>query len=295
MGLIRNAVEQGRQAAEAIVRGGRRGQGGGLDVVVVGAGPAGTSATLGLMAHGWRVELVEQERYGGTIRHYPRAKIVMTGAIELPGFGTLRRRTMTKEQLLEIWDDMRARTALPVREGVRVERLTAVDGGWEVIAGDWSTRAATVVLALGRRGAPRRLGVPGEDLAKVSYRVIEPEPFAGQHVLVVGGGNAAADCALGLVESGLPVSVGLSYRRHELARMRSSVRDRVEAAFASGALIPHLGTEVIAIDPEQVMLRSATGLATLRNDAVVVQIGGTAPRDLLHSIGIELVDKRAER
>jgi thioredoxin reductase len=152
-----------------------------------------------------------------------------------------------------------------------------------------------VVLALGRRGAPRRLDVPGEDLAKVSYRMLEPEPFAGQHVLVVGGGNAAADCALALTDSGLPASVGLSYRRRELARMRPSVRDRIDAAFASGKLTPHLGTEVVEIAPDHVTLRSPAGVSPLRNDAVIVQIGGTAPRDLLHTIGIELVEKRGER
>ena len=216
MGLIRNAVEQARQAALAIVRSSRRAPAGdedALDVIIVGAGPAGISAALALLAHGLRVLVVDQDRYGGTIRHYPRAKIVMTGTIEMPGYGTLRRRTMKKEELLEIWDDLRARTQLPLREGVRVETLHAVDGAWEVEGGDWRGRAATVVLALGRRGAPRQLGVPGEDLAKVHYRVLEPEPFAGQHVLVVGGGNAAADCALTLAESGLPASVGLSYRR----------------------------------------------------------------------------------
>lgn len=295
MGLIRNAVSQGRQAADAIARSARRGGPGVLDAVVIGSGPAGIAATLGLMAHGLQVQLVEQDRFGGTIRHYPRSKVVMTGAVELPGFGTVRRRTMSKEELVALWEDVRARTGLPVREGVRVEQITAAGSSWEVRAGDWQERAGNVVLALGRRGAPRTLGVPGEELAKVSYRVIEPEPFAGQHVLVVGGGNAAADCALALMESGLPASVALSYRRDELARLRASVRERIEAAFAGGTITPHLGSEVVAIAPTTVTLRTRRGVQELRNDAVVVQIGGTAPSDLLRSIGIELVEKRGER
>ena len=233
MGLIRNAVEQGRQAAEAIAKSGRRGGPGDLDVIVVGAGPAGISCALAAASRtGCRVPIVEQERYGGTIAHYPRAKVVMTGSFELPGYGTVRRKTMSKEQLLALWTDIRERTQLPVQEGVRVESIRAEGSAWRVIADTWQDRAAAVVLALGRRGAPRQLGVPGEELPKVAYRLLEPEPFAGKHVLVVGGGNAAADCAIALADAGVCASVALSYRRAELARLRSSVRAAIERAFA---------------------------------------------------------------
>lgn len=294
MGLIRNAVEQGRQAADAIARSGRRGGPGDLDAIVVGAGPAGIACALALIAHGRRVVIVEQERYGGTIAHYPRAKLVMTGAFDLPGFGAVRRKTMSKEDLLELWTDVRARTQLPVQEGVRVEAIRAEGEAWRVIAETWQDRAAAVVLALGRRGAPRRLGVPGEDLPKVAYRLLEPEPFAGQRVLVVGGGNAAADCALALADAGLCASVALSYRRPELARLRGSVRQAIERAFHAGKIQPLLGTEVVAIAERHVMLQAPGGLEELPNDRVIVQIGGQSPSALLQTIGIELVEKRGE-
>jgi thioredoxin reductase/NAD-dependent dihydropyrimidine dehydrogenase PreA subunit len=295
MGLIRNAVSQGRQAAEALIRSGRRGKGDVLDAVVVGAGPAGISAALTLIAHDRRVLLLEQAEFGGTIRHYPRKKVVMTGSFELAGYGTIRRRTMSKEELIALWEDIRARTDLPVQEGTRVDLLAAEDGHWRVCAGDWSVPAAGVLLALGRRGAPRQLGVPGEELDKVSYRVLEPTEFADKHVLVVGGGNAAADCALALADDGGCKSVGLSYRRHELARMRSSVRARVEQAMTAGAIHPHLGTEVVEIRPETVVLKGGGKTTKVRNDAVVVQIGGTPPSELIKTIGIEIVEKRGER
>ena len=294
MGLIRNAVEQGRQAAAAIAAGKRRGGAGELDAIVVGAGPAGISCALALIARGLTVTVVEQERFGGTIAHYPRAKVVMTGSFELPGYGTVRAKTLSKEQLLELWTDIRSRTQLPVREGVRVETLRVEGTGWRVASADWHDRAANVVLALGRRGAPRELGVPGEELAKVVYRVIEPEVFAGKRMLVVGGGNAAADCAIALAEGGGCASVALSYRKLELARLRSSVRAQLDGLIARGAVRALLGTEVVAIAAEHVMLRSATGMLQLENDHVVVQIGGTAPSQLLRSAGIELVEKRGE-
>lgn len=294
MGLIRNAVEQGRQAAAAIVNSKRRARPGELDAIVIGAGPSGISCALALIAHGLNVEIVEQDKYGGTIAHYPRAKVVMTGAFELAGYGTVRARTMSKEQLLELWTDIRGRTHLPVREGIRVEAIHPDHSAWRVNAAAWSDRAANVVLALGRRGAPKTLGVPGEDLPNVVYRVIEPEVFAGKRMLVVGGGNAAADCAIALAEQGNCTRVALSYRRDQLMRLRGSVRTRLDELIAKGGVLPLLGTEVISIGSQHVVLQGRDGIQHVENDHVVVQIGGTAPAQLLRSIGIELVEKRGE-
>jgi len=294
MGLIRNAVEQGRQAATAIADSKRRGTAGDLDAIVVGAGPSGIACALALIARGLRILVVDQEKFGGTIAHYPRAKVVMTGSFELPGYGTVRAKTMSKEQLLELWSDIRERTQLPLKEGVRVESIRAEGGMWRVVGSAWQDRAANVVLALGRRGAPKELGVPGEELAKVVYRVIEPEVFAGKRMLVVGGGNAAADCAIALALAGGCSSVALSYRRHELARLRTSVRKELDDLMASGRVKAMLGTEVVSIAQGHVMLRGAGGLQQVENDHVVVQIGGTAPSQLLKSVGIELVEKRGE-
>lgn len=294
MGLIRNAVEQGKQAAEAIAKTKRRGGVGDLDVIVVGAGPAGISCALAAIAHGLRVLVVEQDNFGGTITHYPRAKIVMTGSFALSGFGTVRRKTMSKEDLLELWTEIRARTQLPVTEGVRIDDITAEGNMWRVRGGNWNDRAANVVLALGRRGAPRQLGVAGEELPKVAYRLLEPEPFAGKHVMVVGGGNAAADCVIALANAKCCASVALSYRRAELARLRSSVRTDLERCIAAGEVRALLSTEVLAIEPEHVVLKTSTGTERVRNDHVIVQIGGTAPSALLKTIGIELVEKRGE-
>jgi thioredoxin reductase/NAD-dependent dihydropyrimidine dehydrogenase PreA subunit len=295
MGLIRNAVEQGRQAAAHIAAGPRRG-GAVLDALVVGAGPAGMGAALELGVRGLRAEIVEEGELGGAIRHYPRAKVVMTGALELPGLGRVRGKTMSKEELGALWQEVVASKALIVHEHERVTGLRRAGDAWIVSSTVGERRAANVVLALGRRGAPRRLGVPGEDLPKVSYRVLEPQTFAGQHVLVVGGGNAAADCAIALVEEGRCASVSLSYRRPELARLRGGVRQRVEALAAHGRLRKLLPTEVVAIAERSVTLAGRDGRREeLPNDAVIVHIGGTSPVELLATFGIETVEKFAER
>lgn len=158
-------------------------------------------------------------------------------------------------------------------------------------------RTANVVLALGRRGAPRKLGVKGEELEKVSYRVLEPEAFEGQRVLVVGGGNAAADCAIALIEQGGCAAVSLSYRRPELARLRAPVREAIDRHAASGRLEMLLPTEVVEILPDRVVLKRLVDGGErfeIANDAVVVQIGGTSPLELLQGFGIQTVTKRGE-
>lgn len=318
MGLIRNAVMQGTQVAEVIARSGRRGgrksstgrevalpaladlQRGhvtreDLDVIIVGAGPAGIAAALGCIGRGLSVHLVEQNQYGGTIAHYPRGKVVMTGELELPGYGTVRKKTLSKDQLLELWADIRTRTQLQVHEGIRIESILREGDRWRLTGTrGFRDRAASVVLALGRRGAPRELGVPGEDLAKVAYRLLEPEPFADQRVLVVGGGLAAADCAIALADSKVCKSVGISYRRAELHRLRGSVRARMTALIAQGTIVTYFGTEVVRIAEDHVVLSSKDGTTEVPNDRVIVQIGGTSPNDLLKSLGIELVEKRGE-
>jgi thioredoxin reductase/NAD-dependent dihydropyrimidine dehydrogenase PreA subunit len=295
MGLIRNAIEQGKQAAQNAVASGRRGPPDGLDAVVVGAGPAGISAALQFVHDGLRVELLEQEVFGGTIRHYPRAKIVMTGVLDLPRFGKVKKRTMSKEGLVELWEEVREQTDLPVRTGERVESIKPDPaGGWRVKSTGGERRAANVVLAMGRRGAPRKLGVPGEELDKVSYRLLEPEPFAGKHVLIVGGGNAAADCAVALVEARTCKSVTLSYRRPELARLRAPVKAKIDHFAATRGLQMLLPSEVVEIKPHSVRLTSNGTPCELPNDAVIVQIGGTSPMELLGSFGIETITKRGE-
>ena len=296
MGLIRNAVSQGRQAADHIVEGDRRGAGQSLDAVVVGAGPAGISATLRLMEAGLRVLLLEREAFGGTITHYPRAKVVMTGSLDFPVYGRVSKRKMSKEQLVALWEDIREKTGLQVAVGELVEKIErAQDGSWLVSSSGGVFTAANVLLALGRRGSPRKLGIPGEERAKVVYRVIEPDVFREQHVLVVGGGNAAVESAFALIDGGKCASVTISYRKNNFARCRQPNRARVDAEVQAGRLIALMGTEVQEVFEDRVTLRNgSTAPLTIQNDAVVVQVGGTAPTALLQDIGIEIVTKYGE-
>ncbi|ACY13094.1 NAD(P)-binding domain-containing protein [Haliangium ochraceum] len=303
MGLIRNAIKQGREVGEYIAASERRGGGEVLDALVIGAGPAGISATLSLMNENMRVLLLEREEFGGTIVHYPRAKVVMTGVLEIPRYGKVRKRTMRKEDLVGLWEDIRANTDLPVQTGELVESLQQdAQGSWVAASTSGSYRAANVVLALGRRGSPRKLEVPGEELGKVYYRLIEPEMFRDKHVLVVGGGNAAAECALALSgdvgdnpHGGRCASISISYRRAEFARLRGQVREQLEAAIAGKRIHALLSTNVTAVSDLEVTLERDDGTTfSVYNDAVIIQVGGTPPTQLLNTFGVATETKYGE-
>jgi thioredoxin reductase/NAD-dependent dihydropyrimidine dehydrogenase PreA subunit len=295
MGLIRNAVRQGRQAADHVASGSRRGKADAYDAVVVGAGPAGVSATLRLMEKGLRVILLDRDKVGGTIMHYPRAKVVMTGPLELAMVGSVKRRTMTKEDLVTLWQEIIEGHGVPAKTGVMVQGVgDEPDGMLRLETSCGPVRAANVLLALGRRGTPRKLDVPGEEQAKVHYTLVEPGPFAGKHVLVVGGGNSAVETALALADFNRCASVAISYRRDAFARCRPENRRRLDEAVQASKVQALLASEIVKIGDRDVVLTTAGREMKIANDAVIIQIGGTAPADLLQTFGIHLVTKRGE-
>jgi thioredoxin reductase (NADPH) len=304
MGLIRNAIAQGRQAAEHVIRGSpeagvapRRGAAGALDAIIVGAGPAGISAALTLMQAGLRIAIIDREGFGGTILHYPRRKLVMTGAVELPGYGRIAASQLSKEELVHIWQQIYERAQPPLVAGELVTGLEArADGMWGVVSDAAVRYAANVVLALGGRGSPQKLGIAGEEMSKVAYRLLEPNEFEGKHVLVVGGGNSAVESALALDDFGGCASVAISYRRAEFARCRGENRERIARAVESGRVRAFLQTELESIARTHVVLRDAgRRLGELVNDALIVQIGGTPPARVLATLGIALTTKYGER
>lgn len=291
MGLIRNAIEQGRQAIEAVasfVRSGPPAGGAPLDVVIVGAGPAGIAATLGAMERGLSHVTVEQNALGGTIAHFPRGKVVMTAPARLPGVGKVSFGETTKEALMGFWAKVQRDTGMQVRYG---ERLTAVvrdQQGWIDVETDRGAyRARAVVLAIGRRGTPRRLDVPGEDLPKVTYSLVDPAQYAGCAVLVVGGGDSALEAACALAD--VPgTRVTLAYRAAAFTRAKRRNRDRVEALREAGTVAVHLESELVAIDPQAVEIAGPGGRERLANDAVIICAGGILPDGLLRDIGIHI-------
>lgn len=284
MGLIRNAIEQGRQAIEAIVRNGRKRPAGQLDVLIIGAGPAGISAAMAAKAAHLSYRVMEQDTVGGTIAHYPRGKVVMTAPARLPIVGEFRFAETSKENLMSFWSGVVKQAGLDIRTGARVDSVSVLDGGFAVCA-DEHYRASNVLLAIGRRGTPRKLGVPGEELPKVVYRLVDPQQYRGQKILVVGGGDSALEAALSLCEEP-GTEVTLSYRGAAFNRVKLKNRERLAAAMDAGHMRVELGSQVLRITAEEVLLKLADGEALRANDAVIVCAGGILPTTFLESIGI---------
>jgi len=290
MGLIRNAVEQGRQAVESVRRLDGLGRGDQLDLLIVGAGPAGFSASLAAKAHGLRALTIEQEVLGGAVAHYPRGKIVMTGPMQLPLYGSVRLRETGKEALLELWREVERRTRPPIRYEERMTGIERSGVGFEVRTSRGSHRARAVLLAIGRRGTPRKLGVPGEELEKVVYRLIEPEQYRERRVLVVGGGDSALEAAATLAEDSRTEAT-ISYRGSSFSRAKHKNRARVEEIAAAGRLRLLLGSEITGIESGTVHLRRSEREVSLPNDAVIVCAGGVLPTALLQAIGVAVETK----
>jgi thioredoxin reductase/NAD-dependent dihydropyrimidine dehydrogenase PreA subunit len=291
MGLIRKAAEQGRQAMDSI-RARKVDAVADYDVVIVGSGPAGMSAGLAAIEHGLRYKVIEQEdSLGGSVYHYPRNKIAMTAALKLALVGSVRMGEIQKEKLLEFWHDVVRKTGLQITFSERMESVDRQSDGGFVLRtskGSYSTRS--VLLAIGRRGSPRKLDVPGEESSKVVYRLIDAEQYRGQSVLVVGGGDSALEAAIALSDQP-GTTVVLSYRGDAFARVKAKNRARLEEQQRSARIRVALGSRVVSIQQTSVVLAADGRNEEVANDAVIVCAGGVLPTPLLQKAGIEFETK----
>lgn len=294
MGLIRNAITQGKQAAQNIalsLQGVTRG--GELDLVIVGAGPAGIAAALQAKKDGLRFALLDQEDLGGTILTYPRRKLVMTQPMDLPLYGKITAREIQKEELLTIFKDVFRKTGLEVQTDQKVDEITGEHGFLMVRTARHEYAARRVLLSIGRRGSPRKLGVPGENSGKVFYRLLDPEKFHDLQILVVGGGDSAVEAAVALAEQP-GNTVFLSYRREAIFRIKEGNERRLEKAVRDGRITPVYKSEVARIEASTVHLIQDGSELHLPNDYTFVFAGGELPTEFLKKAGIEFTRKFGE-
>jgi thioredoxin reductase/Pyruvate/2-oxoacid:ferredoxin oxidoreductase delta subunit len=295
MGLIRNAIKQGSEAANNIARSlAAEPKRDGLDLLIVGAGPAGIAAALQAKKDGLSFLAIDQDDLGGTILTYPRKKLIMTQPMDLPLYGKITDREIEKEALLKIFLDMFQRTGLKVNGGEKVESVTKQNGRFEVTTARGAYEARRVLLAIGRRGSPRKLDVPGEKSGKVAYRLLEPEHFRAMKILVVGGGDSAVESALALAEQPGNV-VHISYRRETFFRLKEGNAQRVQNAIRTGKVTPLFNSEVKHITPNALLLDQGGHPLELPNDYVFVFAGGELPTEFLKKAGIEVTRKFGER
>jgi putative YpdA family bacillithiol system oxidoreductase len=285
MGLIRNAFEQGRQCIEGLPAPG--GDSDVLDVLIVGCGPAGLSCALEAARRGLSYVVLEKDGVGGTVLNYPRKKLVMTEPVQLTAGVRMDKRSFVKEELLDIWRQLVEEESLKVRENERVlavDRTAAKTFTVRTNKGLYESRR--VVLAIGRRGIPRKLGVPGEDGPNVHYSLQDAALFAGDHVLVVGGGDSAVEAAVSLSEQ-TGTHVTLSYRRDRFSRIKPDNSDRLQATVADGRITLALSSNVTRIGESSVDLSFEDGTTrSMENGYVFIFAGGSLPTPFLQECGI---------
>jgi thioredoxin reductase (NADPH) len=294
MGLIRNSILQGTKAVDNIAQalkdeGPVSAPDDIFDILIVGAGPAGIGATLNAMKHKLKYVTIEQDEFGGTVQNFPIRKIVMTAPVELPLYGKVQFKETSKEEIMELWTKVRKETGLKVNTK---EKLTDVelddDGIFKVTTSKGEYHTRKVLLSLGRRGTPRKLKVPGEELSKISYRLIDPAQHKNEDILIVGGGDSAVEAAMALAAiNGNRVT--LSYRKEAFGRIKKGNRARLDEALHKGdSLKVILNSNLKEIKRDEVKLDIASKVTTMKNDYVYIFAGGELPNTFLKSIGLQV-------
>ncbi|MEA4937135.1 MAG: NAD(P)-binding domain-containing protein [Paludibacter sp.] len=294
MGLIKNAVTQGREAVENIAKKLNKTVKTDYDLIVVGAGPAGISATLAAKKAGLNVLTLEQDTLGGTVFTYPRSKIIMTSPMDLPLYGKVKLKETSKTELLELWNTVLSKNDINIKENTKVETITRENNIYTVHTNQAETfTTQTVLLALGRRGTPRKLNIQGEMSEKVAYRLLDPELIKNKKILVVGGGDSAIESALLLANDN---KVTLSYRSEKFNRLKSKNQALINSAMQTGLIDVRFSTNVKLINPENVIITKSDSDTEiiLENDLVYIFAGGEMPTEFLRKIGIEINTKHGE-
>lgn len=288
MGLIKNSVEQGEAAVESLIKSGYKRNKDIYDLIIVGAGPAGISASLTAKKHNLNFLTVDQDSLGGTVFNFPRSKIVMTAPMDLPLYGKVKLFNTSKTELLSLWQMVLAQNDIKIREHTKIEGIQIAGDHFNVLTLKGETlQTKNVLLAIGRRGSPRKLGIPGESLEKVAYRLLEPENITNKRVIVVGGGDSAIEAALSLAEQN---KVIISYRSDAFSRLKPQNRQNLETAIDRGIVDVKLKTNLVKIEEAKAVFTDETDAEPVEvdNDMVYIFAGGELPTQFLQKAGVQI-------
>ena len=277
-----------------------------LDLLIIGAGPAGLSAADAAARESLDYLVIEKGTIADTIRQYPVGRTLFSTPNELEmREGGLRpvREKPTREELLSHYvhfvldADLRINTGeeVTVIEQAERDRFIVYTRSVNTLGQETSATYQTrrLLFAIGAMARPRRLNVPGEDLPKVHHRFIEPYPYVRKEALVIGGGNSAAEAALFLSEEGARTTMAIwredwENRDPKAGAMKHWVRSPLEREIAEGRLRVILYQQVDEITAHEVTLTTETGeKRTIPNDVVFVLVGSDADLTLLKSLGVE--------
>lgn len=292
MGLIKNSVEQGQQAIDSILKSKKPNLKGLTDVIIIGAGPAGISATLAAKKHKLSSLTLEQDSLGGTVFTFPRTKVVMTSPMDLPLHGKVKLTDTSKQELLSLWEKVISENDIKIQEHTKVESVTPQeDGSFKVVTSEGEEHLANnILIAIGRRGSPRKLGIPGEDSEKVAYRMLDPELYEDKDVIVVGGGDSAMEAAMLMMDKN---RVKLLVRSESFTRSKPKNRENIKIAIEKGALEVIFNSSLISISKENCIFKieGEEDAKQVKNDLVYIFAGGLMPTSFLEKAGVEITKR----
>lgn len=296
MGLIRNAVKQGQLAARHAISTIDKSSKAQVDLLIVGGGPAGLSACLEATAAKVKYLCIEQGSLGGTVYNFPRQKVVMSQPAELPLYGVMKfpNNKVSKEQLLELWTEIRSKAKLRIKEKCKFLGLEQKGKVFQVKTSIGDLTAKKVILAMGVRGSPRKLGVPGEETPKVTYNLLDPEQYQKVDVAIVGGGNAAAEAVQNLARKQYGNKVFMLVRDKSMDRANEENRNLVNALVKEGRVTLHYETSVTEIHPKHLVVKQREDVFEIPNDFIFIFAGALLPFKFLESLGIQIDKKFGE-
>jgi thioredoxin reductase/ferredoxin len=286
-GLIKETINQGRAVLNHIMRG--------VfpenlpQVLIVGAGPAGLSAFLSCKKFGLPATCLEKEETANTIKNFPKKKIVMAEPVDMPLFGPLWIGDTDREKLLEVWDRILEKTGAKITLRAKLETIERKGNQFVVSASGRTYLCDKIVLALGVRGEPRKLKVPGENASKVFYALLDAQEFAKSAVTIVGGGDAAIEAALALMNQGCRVT--LIVRDDGFPRAKARNQGKIAGAIKNGSVDVRFKSTVLEIKARLLIISTSDKTQEIENDFVFVMIGGELPYPLLEKIGIRIIEK----
>jgi putative YpdA family bacillithiol system oxidoreductase len=284
--LIKVAINQGKTVVESIMKD-RPMPSDGYDVIVVGAGPGGVSTGLAAEIEGLKALVLEQGTVANTVRNYPRQKFIMAEPVMIPVYGPLHMEDSSKETLLEKWEEIIQTTGLKIQQEERVLKVVKAADRFLVTTTKGEYKGARVVIAIGRRGTPRKLRVPGEDSAKVTYNLSDAEAYRGKAICVVGAGDSGIEAANGLARASLQNRVWLVNRTDNVSRAKPRNQKKLQKALDEGRITMFINAAVTEIGGNTVTVKTSESVEVVENDFVFVMVGGESPKDFLTQCGIE--------
>ena len=294
--LIKIAINAGKRAIDHIAAAGKPlAQAPVQDVIIVGAGPGGLSAALSCQQKQLGFLVFDKGSFASTIQNFPKRKLVMAEPAHLPLYGPLWLQNATKEELIEKWQEIIDQTGLTIREREAVSAIShEADGTFLVQTDQGQYQSSAVVMAIGARGSPRPLGIPDEQEPRVQYLLTDPDAFAGQRVLVVGGGDSAVEAAMSLADVA-DTTVSLSYRKESFDRIKALNRERLSEYEADGRITTLFKSTVARLGPGQAVLKIGQEEKLMENDVVFALLGAEPPTKFLAQAGICILEPASEQ